>query len=127
MTFCVGYAFANGEPYILGKKHFFLSFQEENDERNHEIRFSYLFALGSLVAQVSVAGISERSFILVPCFYALVMAGGIFPIVYGWTIGGGFLTELGYIDFGGAGPIHVCAGFASLVGAGMIGARKGRF
>jgi len=69
----------------------------------------------------------ERARLLVACGFAILMATVIFPVVSGWTFGGGFLTRFGYQDVAGAGPIHVCSGFAAIMGAIFTGARLGRF
>jgi ammonium transporter, Amt family len=51
------------------------------------------------------------------------------PLVYGplarWLWGGGWLANLGALDFAGGAVIHVSAGVTALVAAVMIGPRKG--
>ena len=59
--------------------------------------------------------------------YAFIIGIAIFPLVYGWTLGYGFLYRLGLIDISGTCAIHLVAGFASLFGAWQIGPRLGRF
>lgn len=46
------------------------------------------------------------------------------PVVH-WVWGGGWLAELGVIDFAGGIVVHVTAGVSALVIAYMLGARKG--
>jgi len=45
------------------------------------------------------------------------------PIAH-WVWGGGFLAQLGALDFAGGTVVHINAGVAGLVGAIMLGKRK---
>lgn len=60
------------------------------------------------------------------CF-ALVLTGFVYPVVVAWTWGGGWLTDLGYLDFAGSGVVHLVGGVAGVTGAAVIGPRLGRF
>lgn len=64
---------------------------------------------------------------MVAFFYSIIMTLIIFPFAVGWTIGGGFLSRLGLVDFSGCVAIHLIAGFASFFGAIMIKPRIGRY
>jgi Amt family ammonium transporter len=46
------------------------------------------------------------------------------PVTY-WVWGGGWLAERGFMDFAGGSVVHINAGIAALVGALMLGKRKG--
>ena len=50
----------------------------------------------------------------------------IFPIISSWVWGGGWLSKLGYADFGGSG-FHIVGGTCGLVGASFLGPRLGLF
>ena len=70
-------------------------------------------------------------------FVAAAMTAVIYPAMPGIAWGGngllsgaGYLGEAlgtGYLDFAGATIVHMCGGIAGLVGAKMVGPRKGRF
>ncbi|MEF8853538.1 MAG: ammonium transporter [Haloarculaceae archaeon] len=70
-------------------------------------------------------------------FVAAAMTAVIYPAMPGIAWGGngllsgaGYLGEaigVGYLDFAGATIVHMCGGIAGLVGAKMVGPRKGRF
>ena len=70
-------------------------------------------------------------------FVATAMTAIIYPVMPGFAWGGsgllsgaGYLGEaigVGYLDFAGATIVHMCGGMAGLVGAKMVGPRKGRF
>ena len=58
---------------------------------------------------------------------AAIIVGFIYPIVEHWTWGGGFLTQLGFIDYAGSSVVHLCGGMLALSGAYIIGPRIGKF
>src|SRR5690606_4309904 len=59
--------------------------------------------------------------------FAVVMTGFIYPVQGYWKWGGGWLDELGFLDFAGSGVVHMCGGVAALVGVMLLGARKGKY
>jgi ammonium transporter, Amt family len=64
---------------------------------------------------------------IVAFVYAIIITLAIYPFAVGWTLGDGFLTRLGLIDFSGCVAIHLVAGYSSLFGAVLIKPRLGRF
>lgn len=65
-------------------------------------------------------------------FKAFVMAAILVPIliypVFGhWVWGGGWLAEIGFIDFAGSTVVHMAGGVLALVGAKIVGPRLGKF
>jgi Amt family ammonium transporter len=44
-----------------------------------------------------------------------------------WKWGGGWLNELGFLDFAGSGVVHLCGAAAALAGVLLLGARKGKY
>ena len=59
--------------------------------------------------------------------FAVVLTGFIYPVQGYWKWGGGFLNELGFIDFAGSGVVHMCGAAAALAGVILLGARKGKY
>jgi Amt family ammonium transporter len=59
--------------------------------------------------------------------FAVVLTGFIYPVQGYWKWGGGFLDELGFLDFAGSGVVHMCGAAAALAGVIMLGARKGKY
>lgn len=59
--------------------------------------------------------------------FAVVMTGFIYPLQGYWKWGGGFLDELGFLDFAGSGVVHLCGATAALAGVILLGARKGKY
>lgn len=59
--------------------------------------------------------------------FVIVLTGFIYPIQASWTWGGGWLAEMGFSDFAGSTIVHSVGGWAALVGAIILGARKGKY
>lgn len=59
--------------------------------------------------------------------FAIFMTGLIYPIQGYWKWGGGFLDELGFLDFAGSGVVHMCGAAAALAGVLLLGPRTGKY
>jgi Amt family ammonium transporter len=59
--------------------------------------------------------------------FVLVLTALIYPIQASWKWGGGFLDEMGFLDFAGSTVVHSVGGWAALTGAIILGARKGKY
>ena len=58
---------------------------------------------------------------------AVGIAGFIYPMVEHWVWGGGWLEQLGYIDYAGSSVVHTVGGMLAITGAYVIGPRIGKF
>jgi len=59
--------------------------------------------------------------------FVLILTGLVYPIQGSWSWGGGWLAELGFIDFAGSTIVHSVGGWAALTGALFLGPRRGRY
>jgi Amt family ammonium transporter len=59
--------------------------------------------------------------------FAVVLTSLIYPVQGYWKWGGGFLNELGFLDFAGSGVVHMCGATAALAGVLLLGPRKGKY
>ena len=59
--------------------------------------------------------------------FVVVLTGFLYPIQGSWTWGGGWLAEMGFSDFAGSTIVHSVGGWAALVGAIILGPRKGKY
>ncbi|GAB4359886.1 MAG: ammonium transporter [Kiloniellaceae bacterium] len=59
--------------------------------------------------------------------FVVILTGILYPIQGSWTWGGGWLSEAGFSDFAGSTIVHSVGGWAALVGAIILGPRKGKF
>ncbi len=71
--------------------------------------------------------VAERMKLWAFLVFAVVMTGFIYPVQGYWKWGGGFLDELGFLDFAGSGVVHLCGASAALAGVLLLGARKGKY
>ena len=81
-------------------------------------------ATAATIVSGAVAGRTQFRGYLV---YSIVLTALIYPIVVNWKWGGGWLDELGFVDFAGSGLVHMTGGFAALMGAIVLGPRIGKF
>lgn len=71
--------------------------------------------------------VAERMKLWAFLVFAVVMTGFIYPVQGFWKWGGGFLDQLGFLDFAGSGVVHLTGATAALAGVLLLGARKGKY
>ena len=87
------------------------------------VMFQMTFAI--ITPALVIGAFAERvKFSAVLLFTALWLFIVYVPVCH-WVWGGGWLAELGALDFAGGIVVHITAGVAALVCAKVIGARKG--
>jgi Amt family ammonium transporter len=85
-------------------------------------------AVFAMTAATIVSGaVAGRAKLRAYVGYTIVLAAVIYPVVVGFTWGGGFLGSLGFHDFAGGMIVHGMGGIAGLTAAWIIGPRLGRF
>ena len=111
--------------------------------------FDRMFLRGITLDTLTAAGIPELLFVLFQCMFAIITPALILgsfaervkfsgfllftvlwcTLVYipmaHWVWGGGFLQQMGAIDFAGGTVVHINAGISALVMALMVGKRSG--
>ena len=111
--------------------------------------FDKMFLRGITLDTLTAAGIPELLFVLFQCMFAIITPALILgsfaervkfsgfllftvlwcTLVYipmaHWVWGGGFLQQMGAIDFAGGTVVHINAGISALVMALMVGKRSG--
>lgn len=78
-------------------------------------------------ATIVSGAMAERTKFSAYCIYSLIISLLIYPISGHWIWGGGWLSQLGFHDFAGSTAVHMVGGIAALVGAAMVGPRKGKY
>lgn len=82
----------------------------------------------SMVAASIVSGaVAERAQLGGYLVFTVFVGAIIYPVATGLTWGGGFLSQLGFLDFAGGAIVHMVGGVCGLVTAYVIGPRIGRF
>ena len=89
------------------------------------VMFQTVFAATS--ATIVSGAMAERTKFISYCIYSAVISTVIYPISGHWIWGGGWLSQLGFIDFAGSTAVHMVGGIAALVGAIMLGPRIGKY
>jgi len=87
--------------------------------------FQTVFA--ATAATIVSGAMAERTKFSAYIIYSAVITLIIYPIVGHWIWGGGWLSEMGFIDFAGSTVVHSVGGWAALVGAAIIGPRLGKY
>ncbi len=81
-------------------------------------------ATAATIVSGAVAGRTKfLDYCLISAFVSLV----IYPISGHWIWGGGWLQQMGFVDFAGSTAVHSVGGWVALVGAIMVGPRIGKY
>jgi len=87
------------------------------------VMFQMTFAI--ITPALVIGGFAERiKFSAVLWFSALWLLAVYIPVTH-WVWGGGWLGKMGLLDFAGGTVVHITAGVAALIGALVIGPRRG--
>jgi Amt family ammonium transporter len=89
----------------------------------------YFFQLMFCAATASIVSgtVAERVMLWPFLIFTLILTAFIYPLQASWKWGGGFLDEMGFLDFAGSTVVHSVGGWAALAGALVIGARSGKY
>lgn len=103
---------------------------DANDVGTMELWF-FQMVFAATAATIVSGALAERAQLNAYMAYSFLISAVIYPIYGHWVWGGGWLATLdigaGAKDFAGSGVVHAVGGVASLVGALVIGPRKGKF
>ncbi|KAK6191639.1 hypothetical protein SNE40_003278 [Patella caerulea] len=129
------FAFGNGNDFI---GYTFWATYELEETKLALFFFQYVFA--ATAATIVSGAMAERCEFIAYIVYSILITGFIYPVVTHWvwsdnawlTAGMDYTfnnetVTIGYKDFAGSGVVHVLGGIAALVGASLLGPRKGRF
>ena len=78
-------------------------------------------------ATIVSGAMAERTKFASYVIYSAFISAVIYPIAGHWLWGGGWLAEMGMIDFAGSTLVHSVGGWAALVGASLLGPRIGKY
>lgn len=90
------------------------------------VSFFYQFAFAGAAGTIATGAMAERTDFRGKLIYSVLVALIIYPLVVFWTWGGGWLAQMGFLDFAGSTIVHQTGGFIALVGAIFVGPRVGR-
>ncbi len=87
------------------------------------VAFQMTFAI--ITPALIIGAFAERMKFSAMLIFSLLWTAAVYVPVAHWVWGGGFLSQLGVIDFAGGITVHITAGVAALVAALVIGPRRG--
>ena len=126
----VGYsmAFADGSQWVGGLQKSFLSGVERNSlsgDIPESVFFMFQMTFAIITPALMVGAYVERiKFSAVLLFSGLWLVIVYAPVTH-WIWGGGWLAEMGILDYAGGLVVHLTAGISALVLAAALGPRKG--
>lgn len=126
--FCLGYGFAWGDGSFIGTTSFFFVPYDENTD------WFFQWAFCVTASTIVSGAVAERMKLEAYFIYTLIITGFIYPAVVHWVWHGeGWASAFNpdadspIIDFAGSGVVHMVGGWSGLMGAYIVGPRKGRF
>ena len=129
-----GLMFGGDNPFV-GTSHLFilgggdLSFYDSTLTSNVPFWGKFFFQLvfcGTAATIVSGA-VAERIKYVAFIIFSFVLTLIIYPIVGHWVWGGGWLSDMGFMDFAGDAVVHPLGGWGALSGALILGPRIGKY
>jgi Amt family ammonium transporter len=89
------------------------------------LMFNLVFA--ATAATIVSGAMAERTKSAAYCIYSAVISLFIYPVSGHWIWGGGWLAQLGFVDFAGSTAVHLVGGLSALIGAAILGPRIGKY
>jgi Amt family ammonium transporter len=106
-----------------------MSFTPEDTGAGYSAYSDWFFQMVFCATTASIVSgtVAERIKFWPFMIFVVFLTGFIYPIVGSWEWGTGFLDRKGFSDFAGSTLVHSTGGWAALVGAIILGARKGKY
>ncbi|KTD95649.1 ammonium transporter [Pseudoalteromonas sp. CR1] len=98
-------------------------------DADHSLESDFFFQVVFVATAMSIVSgaVAERMKLWAFLAFTVVLTGFIYPTEGYWTWGGGFLSEMGFVDFAGSAIVHGAGAAAALAGVILLGARKGKY
>jgi Amt family ammonium transporter len=109
-----------GKPYLFFNSDGIGDYADKTD-----ILFQTVFA--ATAATIVSGAMAERTKFHAYLIFTVVITLIIYPISGHWKWGGGWLDELGFMDFAGSTLVHSVGAWVGLAGAIVIGPRLGKY
>ena len=97
--------------------------------------FLFQMVFMDTTATIPTGAMAERWKFSAFAVFSIFVGAIIYPIYANWTWGGGWLSQLGtnlglghgHVDFAGSSVVHMTGGVIALVGAWLLGPRRGKY
>jgi Amt family ammonium transporter len=125
--FAVGYALMKGTDVggIFGTGPLFLSGEYATADKQLDFFWQLVFC--ATAATIVSGAVAERLKFSAYLVYSFVICIFVYPLYGHWVWGGGWLSQLGHVDFAGSGVVHAVGGWFALGAAIVLGPRYGKF
>ena len=130
MVFVYGLAFGDGAGLnaIIGSGKLMISgmgTESMSGDIPETVFFMFQMTFAIITPALIVGGFAERmKFAAVMWFSGLWLVLVYAPVCH-WVWGGGWLSDMGFMDFAGGAVVHINAGVAAIIAAVILGKRKG--
>ncbi|MDX8361344.1 MULTISPECIES: ammonium transporter [Bacillaceae] len=124
LYFLVGYGimFGSSAGGFIGTSGFALNGHEA------DVGFFLFQAVFSATCATIISGaVAERIKLSSYLLITILMTGFIYPVVGHWIWNGGWLAELGFVDFAGSTVVHLTGALGAVVAVFFLGARIGKY
>lgn len=125
-----GFAFGGSQGNFIGGDSFFpaIGGLTEGDQGVREAAgFFFQWAFAATAATIVSGALAERTKFSAYLFYTVFITGVIYPVVINWGWGGGWLGDMGFMDYAGSTLVHSVGAWAGLAGAFLLGPRIGKY
>ncbi len=89
--------------------------------------FFFQLVFCAATATIVSGAMAERTKFGTYLVFSFLISAVVYPVSGHWIWGGGWLAQLGFLDFAGSTAVHMAGGVAALVGAAMVGPRIGKY
>ena len=124
----IGYTIMYGDSLggIIGIPDLFFNDDGIGDYANKtDLMFQTVFA--ATAATIVSGAVAERTKFNAYLIFTVVITVFIYPVSGHWKWGGGWLDELGFLDFAGSTLVHSVGAWVGLAGAIVLGPRAGKY
>ena len=129
-----GLMFGGDNPFV-GTEHLFILGNADNSFYDDTLtstvpfwgKFFFQLVFCGTAATIVSGAVAERVKYVSFIVFSFVLTLVIYPIVGHWIWGGGWLADLGFMDFAGDSAVHSVGGWAALAGAVILGPRIGKY
>lgn len=129
-----GLMFGGDNPFIGTEQIFILGSQDFSYYDNTLTtnvpfwgKFFFQLVFCGTAATIVSGAVAERIKYVSFIIFSFVLTLFIYPVVGHWIWGGGWLSNLGFLDFAGDTVVHSVGGWAALSGAIILGPRIGKY
>jgi Amt family ammonium transporter len=89
--------------------------------------FFFQLMFCAATATIVSGAVAERTKFSSYLIFSFVISAVIYPIGAHWVWGGGWLAQMGFMDFAGSTAVHSIGGWCAMMGALMVGPRIGKY